>query len=233
MAVDTAIILAGGPGNRLKPMTKDIPKPLIKLHGKPLLQWIVEWLETNNVYNIVIGVAYVKEKIMEYFGNGSKFGVNISYSVHSVEGGTGEGFSLAISRFIDEDVFFAMNGDQITDLDLSKLAAFHLKHYPLATVAITNPPCPFGILEIGDKFEVKGFSEKPHCPSVLCSTGIYVFDKKITNYLPKNGDIEKNTFPTLSKIGGLKAYPFSGFFITINTVKDLVRAEEELRRHEK
>jgi len=233
MALDTAVVLAGGPGDRLKPLTNNAPKPLVNVNGKPLLQWIIEWLRSNKVSNVIIGVAYMKEKVMEYFGDGAKFGVNISYSVHTVEGGTSEGFSRAISRFVDDDVFFAMNGDQIADLNLSKLANFHQKHHPTATIAVTNPPCPFGILEVDEKFDIKGFSEKPRCPSFHCSTGIYVFDKEIKNYLPQNGDVEKTTFPILSKIGGLKAYPFSGFFITINTLKDFIRAEEELKRREK
>lgn len=233
MAIDTAVVLAGGPGNRLKPLTKDTPKPLVKIQGKPLLQWVIEWLKQNDVTNIIIGVAHRKEEIMKYFGRGSKFGVNITYSVHSVEGGTGEGFYLAISRFVDKDVFFAMNGDQVTDLDLSELAAFHFKHGPIATVTVTNPPCPFGILEIDGQFVVKGFSEKPHCPSVFCSAGIYVFDRKITGYLPQKGDIEEITFPNLSKASSLMAYPFRGFFITVNTLKDLVRAEDELRKRKR
>ena len=233
MTVNTAIVLAGGPGNRLQPLTKNIPKPLIEVCGKPLLQWIIEWLEANEVCNVVIGVAYMKEKIMKYFGNGSKLGLNISYSVHSVEGGTGEGFSLAIDRFVDEDVFFAMNGDQITDLNLSKLAASHLKHNPVATVVVTSPHCPFGVLEIDGELKVKGFSEKPRCPSVFCSTGIYAFNRRIMSYLPKSGDIEKTAFPTLSKIGSLEAYPHNGFFVTINTAKDLTMTEEELGRREK
>jgi len=233
MALDTAVVLAGGPGDRLKPLTNNAPKPLVNVNGKPLLQWIIEWLRSNKVSNVIIGVAYMKEKVMEYFGDGSKFGVDISYSVHSVEGGTSEGFSRAISRFVDNDVFFAMNGDQITDLNLSNLATFHLKHHPVATIAVTNPPCPFGIMEVDDNCSIKGFSEKPHCPSVHCSTGIYVFDRRILEYLPTNGDVEKVTFPRLSKMGSLKAYSFGGFFITINTVKDFIAAEDELRKREK
>jgi len=233
MQMNTAVVLAGGPGDRLRPLTRNAPKPLIEVYGKPLLQWVIEWLRANHVDNIVIGVAYMKEKIMERFGDGSRFGVDISYSVHSVEGGTGEGFSLAISRFVDDDVFFAMNSDQITDLNLSKLATFHLKHHPTATIAVTNPPCPFGILEVDENCDIIGFSEKPRCPSVHCSTGIYVFDRSILKYLPINGDVEKVTFPRLSEMGSLKAYSFSGSFITINTVKDFIAAENELRKRVK
>ncbi|MFH1328186.1 MAG: sugar phosphate nucleotidyltransferase, partial [Candidatus Bathyarchaeota archaeon] len=98
MRFDTVVVLAGGPSTRLKPFTNDLPKGMVKVCGKPLLQWVVEWLKDNGVVEIILGVAYLKEKIMEYFGDGTKFGVNIRYSVHTSEGGTCEGFRLAIER---------------------------------------------------------------------------------------------------------------------------------------
>ena len=94
----TAVILSGGEGIRLRPITYDIPKGLVKVGGRPLLEWVVEWLQQNRVTDLVIGVAYLKEKIMRYFGGGGKFGVDIRYSVHTVKGGTSEGFRLAIPR---------------------------------------------------------------------------------------------------------------------------------------
>src|SRR6266702_6710092 len=128
----TAIVLAGGAGVRLRPLTDDIPKGLVRVAGKPLLQWVVEWLRQSDVENLVIGVAYLKEKIMRYFGDGHKFGVSIRYSRHSVEGGTGEGFRLAISRYVDDQAFFAMNGDQITDVRLKSMLARHVKSNALS-----------------------------------------------------------------------------------------------------
>jgi len=106
---------------------------MIEICGKPLLQRVIEWLRDNRIEQIVLGVAYMNEKIIDYFGDGSSFNVNIKYSIHSVEGGTGEGFRLAIDRHIDQKDFFAINGDQITDLNLSDLAHFHEKHNPVAT----------------------------------------------------------------------------------------------------
>src|SRR3989441_12279664 len=105
--IRSAVIISGGEGVRLRPITSDLPKGLVRVAGKPLLQWVVEWLRQNDVSNLVIGVAYLKEKIMRYFGDGNKFGVSIRYSIHSVDGGTGEGFRLAISRHVDDQSFFA------------------------------------------------------------------------------------------------------------------------------
>jgi len=115
------VVLAGGPGIRLKPLTDRVPKALVELAGKPIIQWVIEWLRLNGVDNIILGVAHLKEEIIKYLGDGSNLGVNITYSTHTVEGGTGEGFRLAISRYVSDGVFFALNGDQITDLRLKNL----------------------------------------------------------------------------------------------------------------
>ncbi len=163
----TAVILSGGEGLRLRPITHDIPKGLVKVGGKPLLEWVVEWLQQNRVTDLVIGVAYLKEKIMRYFGNGGKFGVDIRYSVHTVEGGTSEGFRLAISKPILNDVFISM--------------------------------------------------------------GVYVFDRKVLSYLPKRGDVERATFPQLARMNKLKAFKHRGYFITVNSLRELEEADESLK----
>lgn len=232
MKLDTAVVLAGGSGSRLKPLTNDIPKGMIDVCGKPLLQWVIEWLRDNGVMHVVLGVAYLKEKIIEYFGNGRKFGIDIAYSVHTVDGGTGEGFRLAISRYVDRDVFFAMNSDQLSNLNLSDVAEFHLKHNAIATMVITNPRCPYGHVQVDDGCNAIGFVEKPPCLHAFCNAGIYVFNKEVLNHLPDKGNIEETTFPILAKRRQLKAYPFKGFFITVNTHKDLVIAEQELTKWE-
>src|SRR3990170_8059704 len=114
----TAVVLAGGEGTRLRPLTNDVPKPMIKILGKPILQWVIEWLTNNGISNIVIGVSYKKEAVMNYFKDGSEFNCNIRYSVHSIEGETGEGFRLAIRRHVDDDIFLAMNGDEMTNFNI-------------------------------------------------------------------------------------------------------------------
>ena len=226
------MVLAGGPGTRLRPLTDEIPKGMIPICGKPLLEWIIEWLRDNGVECIVLGVAYLKEKIIEYFGNGEKFGVNIKYSIHSVDGGTDEGFRLAISRYIHADVFFAMNGDQLTNLNLGDVAEFHLKHNSTATMVVTKPRCPYGHIRIDGKRNAIGFIEKPSCLHASCNAGIYVFNREILDYLPDKGNIEETAFPILAKKHLLKTYPLKGFFTTVNTHKDLAIAEQELTKWE-
>jgi NDP-sugar pyrophosphorylase family protein len=203
---------------------------MIEVHGKPLLQWVIEWLRDNEITQVVLGVAYLKEEIIKYFGDGRKLGIDIKYSVHTVDGGTGEGFRLAISRHVNCNVFFAMNSDQLTNLNLSDVAEFHLKRKAIATMVVTNPRCPYGHIQVDDGCNAIGFMEKPPCLHAFCNTGIYIFNKQILQHLPQKGNIEETTFPALAKKRQLKVYPFKGFFITVNTYKDLSTAEQELTR---
>jgi len=225
----TAVILSGGEGLRLRPITHDIPKGLVKVGGKPLLEWVIEWLQQNMVTDLVIGVAYLREKVIHYFGNGGKFGVDIRYSVHTVEGGTSEGFRLAISRYVDSPSFFALNGDQITDLRLSAFHNRHSKDGALASIAVVHPRLPFGLVEISPKGFCEGFVEKPVLRDFFCSMGIYVFDLKVLKYMPRKGDVERTTFPKLVKMNKLKAFKHNGSFITVNSLRELEEADEALK----
>lgn len=225
----TAVILSGGEGLRLRPITHDLPKGLVKVGGKPLLEWVVEWLYHSKVTDLVIGVAYLKEKIIRYFGDGGRFGVSIRYSTHTVEGGTSEGFRLAISKFVDSPSFFALNGDQITDLDLRRLDYSHRREGALASVAVVHPRLPFGLVEIDPKGFCTGFVEKPILKDVFCSMGIYEFDRRVLDYLPRKGDVERTTFPKLAGMNKLKAFQHNGSFITVNSLRELEEADEELK----
>lgn len=222
-------MLSGGEGIRLRPITKDLPKGLVKVGGKPLLQWVVEWLKANRVRNIVMGVAYLKDRIVDYFGDGTRFGVSIRYSVHTVEGGTGEGFRLAIARHVDEDTFFALNGDQITDIKLDRMLGRHVRTGATATIAVVHPRLPFGLVDVDRYGHCRGFLEKPVLNDRFISTGVYVFDKAMAKYLPRTGDIERATFPRLSRQKRLAAYKHPGSFITVNSLREMEEAEEALK----
>ena len=227
--IESAVILAGGEGLRLRPLTDEIPKAMIMIAGKPLLQWIVEWLKEAGIVRIVIGVAYKQEKIMNYFGDGSKFKIETKYSTHTVEGGTCQGFKFAIERYINDDVFLAMNGDELVDLDLMKFTNFHNEKGGMATVAVAPLRSPFGVVKL-DGSDIVGFDEKPILKSHNVSIGTYVFSRKVLEYMPEMGDVERTLFPKLSSMRKLKAYVHNGFWSTINTAKDLEEAENILKR---
>jgi glucose-1-phosphate thymidylyltransferase len=226
----TAVILSGGEGVRLRPITHDIPKGLVRVGEKPLLEWVIEWLKENGVSDLVIGVAYLKEKIMHHFGDGKRFGVDIRYSVHTVEGGTAEGLRLAITRFVDEPSFFALNGDQITDLNLKSMYRDHQQSGAIASIAVVHPRLPFGLVEVDAKGFCKGFKEKPVLEQVFSSIGIYAFDHQIIALLPRRGDVERTTFPKLATMNKLKAFKHAGSFITVNSLRELEAAEEIFRK---
>jgi NDP-sugar pyrophosphorylase family protein len=200
---------------------------MVPIKGKPLIHWAVSWLKSYGFKHLVMGVAYHKEVVIDYLKNNSQ-GVKIDFSEHTVEGETGEGFRLAISRFVKDDDFLAMNGDEITSLNLERLEELHLKNKPVATVSVAPMRSPFGILELeGD--DVVSFKEKPFVENMFVSIGVYIFNQKILSYIPENGSIEKTVFPLLAKKRALKAYRLKPeeLWLTINSVKDLSFAEKE------
>ena len=225
-SIATAVILAGGEGLRLRPLTSDRPKAMIMLAGKPILDWVIQWLVRNSITRIIVGVAYKKEVVIDHISKHSLNDVEFKFSEHTVEGGTGEGFRLAIERHVRDDTFLAMNGDEITDIKVPEFADFHSRHGGLATIAVSPLRSPFGVVEIsGDT--VTGFSEKPLLDKYV-STGVYVFDRKILEFLPVTGNIENETLPRLARARQLKAYRHQGFWGTVNTLKDLREIENEL-----
>ena len=225
--IKTAVVLVGGAGLRMRPFTEDLPKCMVPLNGKPLIYWTISWLKSQGFEHIVMGVAYRKEAVINYFKNNSQ-GLQIDFSEHTVEGETGEGFRLAISRFVKDDDFLAMNGDEITSLNLERLEELHLKNKPVATITVAPMRSPFGILELeGDN--IVSFKEKPLVENMFVSIGVYIFNQKIIEYIPENGSIEKTVFPLLVKKRALKACKLKPeeLWLTINSVKDLSVAEKE------
>jgi len=227
--VKTAVILVGGRGFRMSNMTEDKPKAMVDVCGKPIIYWVLNWLKSHGIETVVLGTAYKREIIMNYIKN-NDFGLNIKFSVHSVEGETGEGFRLAIERYVDEENFVAMNGDELTNLDLGKLIKNHLESKAVATVAISPLKSPFGIVDLWED-SIIGFREKPIIADRFVSAGIYVFNKKIKDYLPQRGSIERITFPVLAEKRLIKAHKLNSDerWSTVNTIKDLIKAEEELK----
>ncbi len=231
--IKTAVILVGGAGLRMRPFTEDMPKCMVRLKGKPLIHWTVSWLKNCGFEHLVLGVAYRKEAVINYLKENSQ-GLKIDFSEHTVEGETGEGFRLAISRFVKDDDFLAMNGDELTNLDLERLEELHLKNKPLATISVAPMRSPFGILELeGD--DIVCFKEKPLVENMFVSIGVYVFNQKILEYIPMNGSIEKTVFPLLVKKRALKACKLKPeeLWLTINSVKELSVAEKEFAKLER
>ncbi len=225
--VRTAVVLVGGSGLRMRPLTEDMPKCMIPLNGKPLIYWTLSWLRDFGFEHAVLGVSYRKEVVISYVKE-HPLGIKVDFSEHTQEGETGEGFRLAIKRHVPDEDFLAMNGDELTNLDLEKFVDFHLAQKGVVTIAVSPMQSPFAVLEISGN-NIIGFKEKPLLEDTLVSTGIYVFNHAVCDYLPTVGSIEKIAFPALAKKNLLKAYNLSRNerWLTVNSVKDLSTAEKE------
>jgi len=216
--VKTAFILAGGKGTRMRPFTYEIPKPLIPVQGKPLLQHILDLLRKYEIRDVIISTGYMCDKIKEYFGNGSKFGFDITYVEEKEELGTAG--ALNLSRDLIKDAFLMFNGDVLTNIDLHDFIDFHSKNDGLATIALTpvNNPSRFGVADLkGDR--IMKFIEKPkHHISNLINAGVYALEPEVLDYVPKGkAMMETDVFPKLADKGLLYAYPFEGQWFDTGT----------------
>jgi mannose-1-phosphate guanylyltransferase/phosphomannomutase len=232
MVLKTAVIIAGGRGKRFEERTEDLPKPLIPVMDKPILEWVIEWLVRNGVERVVIGTAYKKEMIKNYFGDGSDFGIKIMYTEHDENGGTEDAFKAAIEQSgIDDENFYAMNSDQITNLSLEDFGNAHIRNNCIVTLATVNLRTNFGIINVDEDGRIIEFKEKGEVKDKKMNSGFYVFNKKIKNFLV-GGNIEENTFKKLIKEGKINHFQHDGIWITINDKKELANAEEILKRLE-
>jgi len=220
-----AVILAGGKGRRLKPYTLTIPKPLVPVGDYSILEIVIRRLKKFGFRNIVLAVNHMNELIESYFKDGRRFGVKIEYSIEKKALGTAGPLSL-IDKISDE--FLVMNGDILTDLNFAELVAYHKKSGQAATVvsAKKNVPIDLGVLEVADDSKIRGYTEKPTL-SYDVSTGIYIFNRKVTSYVKKNRHFDlPDLIRLLIKKGeDVKVYPFKGRWFDIGTPSDYQEAQ--------
>jgi NDP-sugar pyrophosphorylase family protein len=217
--VKKAFILAGGKGTRMRPFTYEIPKSLIPVQGKPLLQHILELLRKYEIRDIVLSTGYMGDKIREYFGNGSKIGVNITYIEEEKEMGTAGPLTLA--RDLLKGAFLMFNGDILVNIDLHDFINSHAKNDGIATIALkpVRDPSRFGVAELrGDR--ILRFIEKPKAAvrSKLINAGVYILEPEVIDYVPKGkAMMETDVFPKLAEEGKLHGYPFEGQWFDTGT----------------
>jgi NDP-sugar pyrophosphorylase family protein len=224
-------ILAGGFGKRLRPFTEDTPKPMIPVAGKPLLEYQIAWLKKHGFNEIVLLVGYKKEKIIEHFGSGSRFGVKITYVVEDEPLGTSGAVKNAEHILLKESVFLVLNGDILTNLDpLQLLSKLEAGRY-MGVIATIPLPSPYGILELeGDN--VRGFVEKPLIKDYWINAGVYALKPEALKYFPDKGDLEKTAFPAMARDGLLGAVKYTNiFWKAIDTYKDLEEASKYIEEN--
>jgi NDP-sugar pyrophosphorylase family protein len=229
--VTQALILAGGKGLNMRPFTFEMPKGLFPVGGKPILEYAVELLRKYEIRDIVFSIGHLGDKIRDHFGDGKKFGVNITYVSEEEEAGTGGALNLA-KKYLKSDTFLVIHGDILVDIHFPEMISFHKEQGTMATIALTSvvDPSSFGeVVMNGTKINM--FTEKPkkgEQKSQLVSCGIYIFDKNVFNYLPSNGISHlEEIFPKLAKQGLLSGFLFSGKWVDIGTPSSYERAIKE------
>ena len=223
------VILAGGLGKRLRPLTTDRPKPMIQIKDTPIIELQINWLKKFGITDIIVLVGHLKEKIKHHLADGKKFGVNISYIEEHVPLGTGGALKNAKNEIIQNgntnNGFFVINGDILTDLD-----PFTISEKGSMTLALVPLKSTFGIVETNGDL-VSKFVEKPSIKDMWANAGVYYFSNEIFDYLPDNGNLETVTLPMLVEKQKLKAKKFSNnYWRSIDSHKDVEEASKEIER---
>ena len=219
-----AIILAGGKAERLGPAADGRPKPLVELGGRPLAAYQVASLAQAGVDRVLVSCAAGQGSLFqEELGD---LGPEIVPVEEPEPLGRGGGLRLAAEQ-LQGDEAFALNGDELVDLDFSELLARQHEIPVAATIAVAPLESPFGVVELGEGELVTRFEEAPRLPHWV-SCGIYVLGREAIGRLPERGDHERTTFPELAAEGKLAAFRHEGLWLTVNTPKDLRRADEAI-----
>jgi len=230
----TGVILAGGFGTRLRPLTINIPKPMVPIANKPILHHIIKLLKKNGIKDLIIILYHQPELIKDYFKDGEKFGVNIKYIISDEDLGTCGATALA-KEYLKDD-FLVISGDILTDFNLSEIINFHLKKKSIATITLTrvSNPLQYGIVITTEDGKIVRFLEKPSWGEVFSdtiNTGIYILNPKIFDFVPekKEFDFSKNLFPLLLKKElPIFGYISSGYWKDIGNVKEYKIAHEDI-----
>ena len=221
------ILMAGGLGTRLRPLTQDVPKPLLKVGNKPILETIIENFAKYGFVNITISVNYKADMIKEYFGDGSALGVNIDYIEETKRLGTAGALSLMQER--PQEPFFVMNADLLTNVNFEHLLDFHLMERSVATMCVReyDYQVPYGVIETQGS-RIVSIEEKP-IHKFFVNAGIYILSPQVFEYIPKNefydmptlfDDIIKDKLTTVS-------FPIHEYWLDIGRMSDFEQAQNE------
>ncbi|MDD4336537.1 MAG: nucleotidyltransferase family protein, partial [Firmicutes bacterium] len=207
-----AVIMAGGKGTRLRPLTCSMPKPMVPVVNRPMMEHVVDLLVAHGFTDLACTLCYMPEAIRSHFGDGSSMGCRITYSVEDTPLGTA-GSVRALGDFLD-DTFLVISGDALTDIDLASAVAFHREKDAAVTIVLTRvaTPLEYGVVIVDDDGRITRFLEKPSWGEVFSdtvNTGIYVLEPEIMRKVSPSCefDFSKNLFPMLLGEG----YPMYGY----------------------
>jgi NDP-sugar pyrophosphorylase family protein len=231
-----AMLLAGGMSTRLYPLTKQVPKPLVPVAGEPNSGHLMRYLKSYGIDQVAINVFYLADKIVEAFGDGSRFGVKLEYLHEKVLSGSAGGVKQ-MEGFLRDSTFVVIGCDAITDVKLDELIAFHRERKAIATIGLyeADEVDQFGVVVLDANGKIEGFQEKPKRgeeKSKLVNTGIYIFEPEIFDFIPADQfyDFGNNVFPALLAAGK----PFYGlqmkgaYWADIGTLPEFRRGTEDV-----
>ena len=229
-----AVILVGGEGTRLQPLTYHMPKPMLPVLNRPFLEHTIAYLREYGVESIILTLSYLPEVIRNYFGDGSSLGVRLTYAMEKNPLGTA-GAIKNVERHLGS-TFVVLNGDIFTGLNLTDIFAFHRHKRAKATIALTwvDNPCAFGVVETDSDGRVKRFIEKPSPDRVTTNwinAGIYILEPEVLGHVPANIHymFEKGLFPLLLELGEpVYGYPLSGYWLDMGTPEKYLRLNYDL-----
>src|SRR5258706_3884504 len=227
------VILAGGEGTRLRPLTSNTPKPMMQIANKPMLEHIVNLLAQHGFDDIVVTVAFLANQIRDYFGDGSDFGVTMRYATEDSPLGTAGSVRNASAEL--DDTFLVMSGDVLTDIDLTEVVKAHRQASALATIALKRVPNPleFGIVITRDDGAIERFLEKPTWGQVFSDTinaGIFVLEPEIFDFIPAGEpvDFSSEVFPKLlANSKPLYGAVAEGYWEDVGTLEAYCRAYKD------
>lgn len=221
------ILMVGGLGTRLRPLTEKTPKPMLNVGGKPILQTIVEKFAEYGFINIVMCVGYKSNIIQDYFKDGSKFGVNIEYILEDKRMGTAGALSLLKTR--PQEPFFVMNGDLLTNVNFENMLEYHLLNQSIATMAVReyDLQVPYGVVNINNG-KIVSIEEKP-IHKFFVSAGIYMLNPECIDYIPRNEfyDMPMLFENLINKGKTTISFPLREYWLDIGRMDEYERANKE------
>ena len=215
---EKALILIGGKGTRLRPLTYKTPKCMIDVHGKTLTEHLFDLLKKYGIRDVILSVGYLKEKVKEYYGDGSKFGVNITYVEEDDPLGTAGPLRLA-KKYLNNS-FIVTNGDELKNFNIPRMFRLHKRKDALATLALTTvtDPSQYGVAKLSGS-RILEFVEKPkkeEAPSNLINAGFYIMEPEVIDMISEGFSmLEKDVFPKLAREGRLRGFPTAGQWFDI------------------
>ncbi len=225
-----AVLLVGGKGTRLKPITDNIPKGLIPVQGKPITEHLFDLLKKYGIRDVILSTGYLKGQFRAHFGDGSKVGMSIAYVEENEPLGTAGPLKLAKKQLTGS--FIVSNGDELKDINIARMFRLHKRKGALATLALTSveDPSAYGVARL-DGSRIVEFVEKPkkeEAPSNFINAGFYILEPEVIDMIPDGFSmLEKDVFPKLAKMGKLRGFPFAGQWFDVGTHERYALAEKK------